>query len=244
MEKVEELVYVGADGCPGGWVCVSMTGGGNWSVRLVATNAIATIATLATMVFIDIPIGLLDSECDQRACDREARGQLGRLRGSSVFPVPARASLRARDYQEALAINRRTTGRGISKQSWLIAPRIRVVDELLQADPGLRGVLRESHPEVCFWALNGAKPMCHSKKTRPGRDERIEVLRRFFPAAGTVYEQAMARYRRRQVAPDDIIDALVLAVSARMGAGHYRTLPANPPRDAVDLPMEMAYWVP
>jgi len=241
---MENLVYVGADGCRGGWVCVSIAAGGSGSVCLIATNAIATIAASAKMVFIDIPIGLVDSRCEQRSCDREARRVLGRQRASSVFPVPARTSLHARDYQAALAINRRVTGRGISKQSWLISPKIRFVDALLRSEPGLRGVLRESHPEVCFWALNKAQPMRHNKKTADGKNERMSVLRRWYPAADAVFAEASQRYLRNQVAVDDVIDALVLAVSAWLGAGRYRTLPERPPRDSVDLAMEMVFAVP
>jgi len=237
-------VYVGADGCRGGWVCVSIAAEDNWSVRLVATNAIATVATSATMVLIDIPIGLVDSNCGQRSCDREARRALGRPRGSSVFPVPARATLQAQRFEEALTINRRVTGRGISKQSWLITPRIRIVDDLLQAVPRLRGVLRESHPEVCFWALNGAQAMRHNKKTAEGKNERMALLRHFFPAADAVYSQARERYRRDAVALDDIIDSLVLAVSAWFGAGRYRTLPDGPPTDSAGLAMEVVYAAP
>lgn len=237
-------VYAGVDGCPAGWIWVGIDAEASWSVSVVATDAIATVSALAGTVFIDIPIGLVDSDCGQRACDREARGVLGRYRGSSVFPVPARASLQARDYEEALALNRRITGRGISKQSWMIAPRIRVVDELLQANTGSRGVLRESHPEVCFWALNGAKPMRYNKKTAQGQAERIGLLRCFYPAVDAVLADAIGRYRRGQVKRDDIIDALALAVSAWRGAGCYRTLPDNPPKDQVGLAMEMVFWVP
>ena len=241
---MEEIVYVGADGCPGGWFCVRISSDGNWSVRLVATDAISTIATSATIMFIDIPIGLTDSGCAQRRCDSDARRALGRHRGSSVFPVPARSTLQAGSFDEALAINRGTTGRGISKQSWLIAPKIRVVDDLLRAVPGLRGVLRESHPEVCFWALNGAQPMCHNKKTANGKNERMALLRRLFPAADTVYFEARERYRRSEVALDDIIDSLVLAVSAWLGAGQYCTLPDAPPTDSAGLAMEVVFALP
>lgn len=236
--------FVGIDGCPGGWICVGLNGKAGWAVSVVATNALSSVVTTATAVFIDIPIGLPDEDVAERVCDREARRLLGRARSSSVFPVPARASLRARDFAEAQEINRRHTGRGISKQSWLIAPRIRAVDGLLRAESRLRGVLRESHPEVCFWALNGATAMRHNKKTPDGRMERMALLRRYFPAADSVFDAAVTRYRRKQVARDDIVDALVLAVSAKLGAGCYRSLPADPPRDAAGLAMEMVFYAP
>ena len=242
--NMPESRFAGMDGCPGGWFCVGIDADGNWSFSVIASDAVATVTASATTVFIDIPIGLLDSGSEERVCDREARRALGRKRGSSVFPAPVRASLRARDYAEALAINRRCTGRGISKQPWMIAPKIKVIDDLLQVDASLRGVLRESHPEVCFWALNGATPMRFNKKTAEGQKERLALLRRFFPAADALFGEATARYRRKQAARDDIIDALVLAVSARLGGGFWRTFPANPPRDAVGLPMEMVFCTP
>jgi predicted RNase H-like nuclease len=124
----------------------------------------------------------------------------------------------------------------------MIAPRIRIVDELLQANSGLRRVLRESHPEVCFWALNGATPMKYNKKTAEGQRERVLLLRAFFPAVDAVIAHAMARFRRSEVKSDDIIDALALAISAWRGHGGYRTLPDHPPKDQVGLAMEMVFW--
>ncbi len=244
MQKKRQTSYLGIDGCPGGWFCVGLDAETGWSVSVIATAAVAPVLATATAAFIDIPIGLPDNGFDARLCDREARRNLGRGRGSSVFPVPARETLRARDFDRALEINRRATGRGISKQSWLITPKISAIDELVRADGKLRGVLRESHPEVCFWALNGAKAMCHNKKTPAGQTERMALLRRYFPAADSVFDEAMTRYRRKEVARDDIVDALVLALSARLGAGCYRSLPENPPRDAAGLAMEMVFYAP
>lgn len=241
---MQRLRFVGIDGCPGGWFCVALGATGSWSISVIGTDAVESVATSARAVFIDIPIGLPGNGVAERLCDREARRKLGPYRSSSVFPVPARESLRARDFSHALEINRRSTGRGISKQSWLITPKISAVDKLMRADNKMRGVLRESHPEVCFWALNGAKAMQHNKKTPDGRTERMALLRRYFAATDTVFDQAMTRYRRKQVARDDVVDALVLAVSARLGAQRYRTLPADPPHDAAGLAMEMVFSVP
>lgn len=237
--------YVGIDGCrEGGWFCVALEPHDAWGFRLLPMAAVGQAARAARIALIDIPIGLVESGPEERACDREARRRLGPKRGSSVFPAPARATLRARGYAEALRINRRLTGRGISRQCWAIAPRIRALDELLRRDRRLRAVIRESHPEICFWALNGGRPMAHSKKTSEGRAERMAVLRRFFPAADALLEQAASGHPRRQVALDDIIDATVLAVTAKIGARRHRTLPAHPPRDAAGLPMEMVYCLP
>ncbi len=241
---MHEHCYLGIDGCPAGWFCVGFDAGGGWTVELIAAEAIAGFAACAKAAFVDIPIGLQGSGAAERTCDREARRALGRPRGSSVFPAPARASLCAGDFNEALMINRRLTGRGISKQSWLIAPKIRIVDDALQNNIALRGVLHESHPEVCFWALNGATPMRHSKKTVAGRNERLALLRRFLPDMDALYAEAMKRYQRKQVAVDDILDTVVLAVSASLGESAYRTFPETPLRDAAGLKMQIVFSVP
>ena len=49
---------------------------------------------------------------------------------------------------------------------------------LLRRDAKAREIVREVHPELCFWALNDRKPMCYSKraKARAGFDERMAVL--------------------------------------------------------------------
>jgi predicted RNase H-like nuclease len=237
--------YVGIDGCRGNkWFCVELGRDDAWNCSILAVDGIGQIANSAQIVLIDIPIGLVDSGAEERACDREARRLLAPKRASSVFPAPARATLQARGYADAVKINQRLTGRGISKQSWAIAPRIRAIDGLLQVDAKLRGLLRECHPEVCFWALNGGTPMAHSKKTAEGRSERMAVLRRFFPAADELFEKAVTSHLRRDVALDDIIDAMVAAVTAKIGDGRYRTLPVHSPRDATGLPMEMVYCLP
>ncbi len=70
------------------------------------------------------------------------------------------------------------------------------------------------------------------------------LLRKFYPMSHIIFEKATSRYRRSEVARDDIVDALVLAVSARLGAGRYESLPAVAPQDAAGLPMEMVFHAP
>ena len=63
-------------------------------------------------------------------------------------------------------------GKGISKQAFAIAPKIAEVDEVMRDRVGGAGpAVREVHPELLFWALNGRKAMESSKKSRQGRDE-------------------------------------------------------------------------
>lgn len=72
-----------------------------------------------------------------------------------------------------------------------------------------------------------------------GREERLLVLERFFPPARSVVAHARAVLRSGLVADDDVIDALAAAFVARLGG--FRTMPDQPERDGVGLPMEMVY---
>ena len=202
------------------------------------------LAASIRSILIDIPIGCPEAGPNGRECDSEARRLLGPGRGSSVFTTPSRPVLDADSYAQALELNRRATGRGLSIQTWNIVPRIRAIDRLLRSNTSLRGVLRESHPELCFWALNGRRAMRYSKKRLEGRQERLTVLQHYFPQCRTLLEQAAGEFLRRQLAPDDIIDAMVCAVTAKYGYGDYQTLPARPPQDGQGLPMEMVYCLP
>jgi predicted RNase H-like nuclease len=153
---------------------------------------------------IDIPIGLLGGP---RACDKAARKLLGQPRGSSVFPAPCRPALGAQTYAEASSINRQKTTRGLSQQAWGIAPKIKQVDDLITSE--CQPWAFEVHPEVCFWALAGERPMAHNKKTRDGAAERIVLLRRVFPEIETHLANRSAR-----VGADDLLDAAVAAWTA------------------------------
>ena len=61
-------------------------------------------------------------------------------------------------------MSRRLTGKGLSRQAFAIAPKIKEVDDFLQSCPTAEVTVREAHPEICFWALNGGCPMRYQKK--------------------------------------------------------------------------------
>lgn len=77
------------------------------------------------------------------------------------------------------------TGRGLSRQSWAITPKIAEADAVIRRLPERRR-LREMHPEVCFAALNGMRPMSFNKKKPAGHQERLAVLVRHLPQAAAV----------------------------------------------------------
>ena len=245
MAMASARTFIGIDGCRAGWFCVILHEDDGWSCHMAPdAPAVGALITDANSVLIDIPIGLPGSGPDGRLCDREARQLLGRGRAASVFSAPARRTLAASSYPDALALNRQATGRGLSKQAWNIVPKIREIDTLLCDNRVLRGTLRECHPELCFWALNGKQAMHFNKKKAPGQQQRLHVLERYFPQCHALFEQACSEFLRREVARDDIIDAMVCAVTARYGYGRYRTAPANPALDGQGLPMEIVYYLP
>ena len=71
-------------------------------------------------------------------------------------------------YESASSQNYAQSGRRLSKQTWAILGKIREVDDFLGNTTDARQTLRESHPEVMFAALNGGRPMTHTKKTADG----------------------------------------------------------------------------
>ena len=237
--------FIGIDACRSGWFCVLLDADMNGWYRVAAdADEVGELACEADSVLIDIPIGLPGDGPDGRACDREARHLLGAGRASSVFSAPARRTLSATSYSSALSLNRQATGRGLSKQAWNIVAKIREVDTLLRSNRTLQHVLHECHPELCFWALNGKRAMQYSKKTAEGQQERLHVLQQYLAGGHALFEQACHDFLRREVARDDIIDAMVCAVTARLCYGAYRTLPTNPVTDGQGLPMQIVYCLP
>lgn len=233
------MEFVGVDGCKKGWFAVALGSGLNWTIDVYKTiDELWNSMNSPSLMFIDIPIGL--PEVNRRACDFEARKLLGR-RAASVFAVPCRSALQAKNYRQACRINKQATGVKLSIQSWNIFSKIKEIDNWLQRNRKARPSVRESHPELCFWALAGKHIMAHSKKTAQGFAERYWILKKSYPQSGSIVEQALDQFRRKDLARDDILDALVLAVAARFSAGKPKTVPPNPSMDQKGRPMEIAY---
>lgn len=234
--------FAGADGCRRGWAVAIMQPDGAFApLDVVATFAeLAQATALARLTLVDIPMGLLDGPgATERRCEREARQLLGPRR-SSLFAVPVRAAVHAGSYAEACHLNQLATGKKLSIQTWGIVPKIAEADLVLRAtsSPGLQGRVRECHPEVCFAALNGWQPLVASKKTPEGVAQRLALLAAHVPNAGDALNEARSRYKRADVATDDLLDAMVAAVSARLAAARgMPTVPPAPPQDRFGIPM-------
>lgn len=239
--------FVGVDGCPAGWFAVAFPKLGEPSLAVCEnTDALWQAHGDAEIICIDSPIGLRQGDASaslgdrERLCDTEARKLLGERR-SSVFPVPCREAVYAPTYKKACDVNERLTGNRISKQTWAIVPRIRELDELLRRDARARACVREVHPELCFWAFAGGRPMTHHKSTEQGYLERAGVLEHVHPHAYDIIAEALDTFPRSAVARDDILDALAAAVTALAGPNNLAALPPEPETDSENLPMQIVY---
>jgi predicted RNase H-like nuclease len=115
---------IGVDGCPAGWIAlIERTETRSVTARVFLTFRDLATALEATVIAIDIPIGLTD--CGARECDRLARRHLGAKRGSSVFPAPIRPALAASSFMNANAASLAAQKKGISQQAFAIYPKTR-----------------------------------------------------------------------------------------------------------------------
>ncbi len=265
-----EAKFVGVDWAKGGWLSIACDADGNWEAHHGSFEEIVKHYNNAKLILVDIPIGIPVGRREGRACDKAARKKISGVRSdfrSSVFRVPSRDALADRminglQREEAHHCEKkRTTKPGINRQSWSIIPQIFEVDGVLAKLGKQRKNIREVHPEVCFWALNGKQSLQHKKDQPEGEAERIRILEagRIEPRTREILDAAWNKYRG-QAARDDILDALAAAVTARLGTQAERrgtqarrglqTLPAraDPCRplesDAHGLPMEMVYYNP
>lgn len=158
-------------------------------------------------------------------------------------------------YAITKGIQREITGVRLSLQTLEITPKIAEVDNLLPRNEP--PYIREVHPEICFQALNGGNPIVPAKSTPEGEDARIESLSKVGVPAQEIFDTALddlenerrcqvpAVRRNRWVMRDDILDALVAAVTAREGNRHgFQQVQGSGEIDGKGLTMEMVYWRP
>ncbi len=232
------MKFVGVDGCKAGWLCAALDGGQMDIVVFRSFNEIWESHHDANVILVDIPIGLPGGELRSRKADSLARKMLGH-RHSTVFSPGVRNILNCRTYGEACEENRKVTDKNISLQYWGLVPKVRAVDAFMCGTPEAHGIVRESHPEICFEKASG-KSMSYGKKKLSGVSERIEIIEKYFPDGQRVYSEVLKRYLRREVARDDIVDAMILAVTAWVSRGDLISLPD--PLEMDEKGLSMAIW--
>lgn len=222
----------GVDGCKSGWVWFKLYDSGTTEAELVSlVDVFQRRPEGLKALAIDIPIGLLDGP---RACDKAARRLLGWPRRNSVFSPPCRAALAGWDYTEKCRINKSIVGASLTQKSCAIAPKIKEVDDAIT--PAHQSWVFEVHPEVCFWHFASQRPMEHKKKSQAGREERMNVLGRYLPEIAKCLAS-----RPPGVAPDDLLDAAVAALTARRWLRGETARVCEPQHDAKGLRVEIVY---
>lgn len=235
----------GMDGCRSGWVVAFVRpAGGEARVRIVShfTGVLAAPEAPA-VIAVDIPIGLPErTGPGGRAAESAVRALIG-ARQSSVFSVPSRAALAALDYGEAcrIALSTSQPPRKVSKQLFMLAPKIREVDACLRGDAAAAARVFEVHPELAFWRLNGERALAEPKKVKGRCYEAGLALRRRLLIEAGLPATLVNGAPPRGAGADDLLDALACAVIARrIHAGVARPFPDPHERDAFGL--RMAIW--
>ncbi|WP_436902105.1 DUF429 domain-containing protein [Halovenus halobia] len=236
--------FVGVDYSSDGWLAVAFDESGYDRTELFGEvgELWQRYEEQDPRILINIPIGLVASGREERPCDDLARSVLGPRSGAVLTP-PVREATRKRRYPAAKRVNERKSGTELSKRAFAISDEIAAVDDLLRNVPEARTAFRESNPEVCFRALAG-EPLAHSKRRAGGYAERMRVLASHDPDAAPVVQAVAESTDGADVAVNDVIDAVVLAYTARPANAPLRTLPADPPTDEHGLPMEIVYRSP
>ncbi|NJP23518.1 DUF429 domain-containing protein [Microbispora sp. SCL1-1] len=229
---------LGVDACRAGWIGVIPPAGGGGAARACFAPRIADLVAQAdvdgevAVVAVDMPIGLPDGlpggpggpgpgsrGRGRRRADVLARAELG-PRWRSVFMTPARAAIEADDYATAVAVNRRLTGEGVSRQAYGLREKLLEVERWVR-ETGRRVV--EIHPELSFARLAGA-PLPHPKTTWAGAERRCELL----ASAGVVLAGDLGP-AGAAAGVDDVLDAGAAAWTAlRVASGEARPLPDPP----------------
>ena len=211
-------------------------------------------------ILVDVPIGLFDENDDEseergRECDTLARKVLG-SRSSSVFTAPARQAAKLaeeeKEHGEVSDTNHEIVKKGLSIQAYHISPGIAEVDAFLCPDSEdekrrRRDLVKEAHPEVCFAAFNGGA-LEYSKTSAVGFGERLSALENIVDEPGETFRKIgrdLADYEDDvdvgAIDPDDVLDAMALAVVAGADTDDLHPLPEEPERDVRGLPMQMVY---
>ncbi|REL24587.1 DUF429 domain-containing protein [Rhodohalobacter sp. SW132] len=229
----------GIDGCKAGWILITFDEEPNYKVLRTDDELQEAFQTF-DRIFIDMPIGLEDEEYT-RECDRLLRKELGAEYASSVFSPPIRPALHSPSYVEANMQSYEFTEKKLTVQAWNITPKIRTIDSFLRENKELTETVLESHPELLFMNLNGGM-IYQKKQTKKGLRHRLSLVSDHEEIAADFFREIKEEFRRNEVGEDDIVDAMVLALAAKLSKeNRIVTLPEDPPKDSEGLPMAIHY---
>ena len=79
------------------------------------------------------------------------------------------------------------------------------------------------------------------KKSNQGIKERLQLLQNHCQLSEKIFSEAKQKYFRKDLAKDDILDALALAITAAAPVETLCTIPEIPERDDRNIAMEIVY---
>ncbi len=241
--KINNGLYIGVDGCRGGWIACILDHGELRLERHDSIDMLVKAYPKFDVFLIDMAVGLRTRK-DQKRPDEPARKELG-TRASSIFPIPCRQAVYAETEEEQKQANIRVLGKSLAKQTINILPKIREVDEFLTNHSEYKNRILESHPEIDFTRLKGSA-VTSRKKESEGFCKRVEILKKYLPVESFSGMQDKSESVMRETAkelrcnPDDLLDAVCLAVTAALSAqGMCETIPEEPEKDENGLYMKL-----
>lgn len=227
--------YIGVDGCRGGWIAAIIENGSLKVVRYETILQLVESYPIFDGFLIDMAIGLQES-ADEIRPDNAVRHLLA-PKTSTVFPVPVRQAVYAEGEDAQKNANLSILGKSLAKQSLAIIPKIKELDVFLDEHREYKNVICESHPELCFARLNGSVVLS-KKKEFSGFSERAHILSEYVECKSL--DGLWNKAKELKCQPDDIMDAVCLAVTAGLKAQDMcETVPENPQKDARGLLMQM-----
>ena len=202
------MFVVGVDGCRAGWIAVALEDGRFAGASMFESfRGLCDAVPDAVVLAVDIPIGFAGGQ--ERACDRLVREWVA-SRNSSVFPTPPRQVLEAPSYEVAVQVARRTTGKGVSRQSYALARKILEVDRVVRETrfaksvpaPGLRPVTERfaRRPPVATAIADGIRDV-GTPATREGRAARARRYARVIPSPTSRRDMARPDEQGRESVP-------------------------------------------
>ena len=215
-------IYYGIDGCKNGWVAARLEDN-HLSIEFYETiSKFVQANPNADEYLIDMAIGF--PSCKEQVRPDKAARKILKKRGVTVFSVPCRQVVELGESKESVIQNKRALkelnyeklGVSLSQQTLAIIPKMAELDRFLQEHPEYRDRICESHPEVCFARLRGNRAIEIKKSRSEGITKRVEVLKeRLEPGA---LDDIKALAEKGNCKPDDVLDAVCLAVTAKLKA--------------------------
>ena len=227
MLNINDGLYLGADGCRGGWIACILDHGEMRIERYDSVEALIQVYPEFDAFLIDMAVGLRTS-ADQLRPDDLARKELG-SRSSSIFPIPCRQAVYAGTEEEKKQANIKVLGKSLPKQTINIMPKIRELDEFLINHPEYKNRILESHPELNFARLHGSVVLSR-KKEFTGFSERAAILKKYLPKES--FSGMWDKAKELRCNPDDLRHAICLGVTAALPAqDRCQTIPPEPEPD-------------